>query len=378
MRSRADRAFTLIELLVVIAIIAVLIALLLPAVQAAREAARRAQCVNNLKQLGLATQNYLSQVNAFPPLFESWNYPPNTAAPQLGSDWPMNWATALLPFYEQGTLYNSVNYSYGSEDPQNLQTITLTKIGVLVCPSESYKLGPWVSTSFINYRANFGGPPPIASWTGPFVPFAPAQNGLSGAALATTSAFYGTFGMESVTDGTSNTAAISEKLVGTSAFGNSTGVSTITAANPNQALRGMFLPTGAPSITPDTGGAAVALTFYQACNNIPGTQTLSTFSGWWCGAVWDGDHNGTLNFNCYNHWMVPNQWSCLAPNSFGSVQNSPGSYNDAITASSNHPGGVNVVFCDGSVHFIKNSVGPQVWWALGTRNQGEVTSSDSY
>src|SRR3954451_12797642 len=102
MRLRKRRAFTLIELLVVIAIIAVLIALLLPAVQSAREAARRAQCVNNLKQLGLGVHNYLSSTNVFP-----------AQAMQNTSFWAWNpsWATAILPHMEQAPLYNAINFN---------------------------------------------------------------------------------------------------------------------------------------------------------------------------------------------------------------------------------------------------------------------------
>jgi prepilin-type N-terminal cleavage/methylation domain-containing protein/prepilin-type processing-associated H-X9-DG protein len=378
-RMRKRRAFTLIELLVVIAIIAVLIALLLPAVQSAREAARRAQCTNNLKQLGLACHNYLSQQECFPPLFESFNYvgiaTPNTNFG--GGPWPMTWAVALLPFYEQTTLYSTVNFSNGAFDPPNYYTLSFTKLSTLVCPSESLKIGPWISTNFANYRANFQGPPSMGSWDGAIVVMHQNNAGTSGPAMNVNSN-QGPFGAEGFTDGTSNTAAISEKLIGTPDFGNSSGVSTITASNRNFALRGMFLTTIAMQPNLDTGGPAIALQFYQACNAIPGTQTLSTYSGYWDGACWDGSHGGTLNFNAYDHWNTPNKWSCLSSDSWGSIQNSPGAPTDAITATSNHPGGVNVAFCDGSVHFIKDSIGPQVWWALGTRNQGEITSSDSY
>ncbi len=248
--------------------------------------------------------------------------------------------------------------------PVNQVTISSTKIAALVCPSENFKAGPWIATNLANYRASFGGPGVIAGWSGAFVVMQPNVNGQSGCACITDQNV-GSFGTEGVTDGTSNTAAISEKLIGTSGFGNSSGSSSLTAGNMQMAKRGMFLPPSGLAITIDSGGLAanqIALTFYQACNSIPGMQTMLTYSGWWCGAVWDGSHWGTLNFNAYNHWNTPNKFSCLASNSYGSVQNSPGSINDAITATSNHPGGVNVVFMDGSVHFVKDSVSPNIWW----------------
>jgi prepilin-type N-terminal cleavage/methylation domain-containing protein/prepilin-type processing-associated H-X9-DG protein len=375
---KSHRAFTLIELLVVIAIIAVLIALLLPAVQAAREAARRAQCTNNLKQLGLAIHNYLSQQGAFPPLFTSFNYT-GTATPNInfgGGPWPLTWAVALLPFYEQAQLYNAANYSGGAFDNQNVGTLSSTRINTLNCPSENIRTGPWIAQNFANYRANFQGPPAIRSWSGPIVVFEPNGN-LSGPAINVNSN-EGAFGVEGVTDGTSNTAAISEKLIGTQDYGNTSGKSSITPSNRSNALRGMFATTIAMSNYVDSNNGQIALQFYQACNAIPGTQTISTYSGWWDGACWDGSHGGTLNFNAYDHWNTPNKWSCLSSDSWGSIQNSPGSVTDAITATSNHPGGVNVAFCDGSVRFIKDSIGPQIWWAIGTRNQGEIVSSDAY
>jgi len=379
MKGESRRGFTLIELLVVIAIIAVLIALLLPAVQAAREAARRAQCTNNLKQLGLAIQNYVSQTNAFPPMYENYNLVgtagPNINGPGALNAWPMSWLTVLLPHYEQTALYNAVNFSSSTVDNANYNTINFVRLSVLNCPSESLKAGPWLAPDMANYRGNIGGPGTFLSWSGPIVPMTGNPNGSSGPAIPTNGNM-GSFGMEGISDGSSNTAAISEKLVGTADYGNSAGNSTITASNKSLALRGFFMTT--MSITVDQGGAPggqAAQAFYQACNAIPGTQNLYTSTGYWNGYTWNGSCGWCVTFNNYNHWNTPNKWSCIATNSSDPTGNGP---MDAITPTSNHSGGVNIALCDGSVRFIKDSINVQTWWALGTRNMSEVISSDSY
>ena len=171
-RTACRRGFTLIELLVVIAIIAVLIALLLPAVQAAREAARRAQCTNNLKQLGLGIHNYHQANNAFPPLWGNFGNPSPPSGPSSpAGEWPLGWGTAILQFIEQQPLFNASNYSGGATNVMNQTTVSSTKIPGFVCPSESVKVGPWIASTWTNYHASFGGPEPISAWNGPFVPF---------------------------------------------------------------------------------------------------------------------------------------------------------------------------------------------------------------
>ncbi len=360
MKARYRRGFTLIELLVVIAIIAVLIALLLPAVQAAREAARRAQCVNNLKQLGLAVHNYLSQQNSFPPLiapFANLNGP--TAA--TGA-WPLSWAVAILPNLEQTQIFNIANYSFGAQDVQN-NTLSQTKVNALLCPSESLRNGPWL-TPWTNYAACFGGPASIQSWSGVFVPMVAGNNSsyLMPANLTTSNC--GTFGTEGLSDGTSNTAMFSEKLMGI----NSTAV--ITPGMPN-AKRVCFLVSGI-TVVPDTGGVVQALAFYQACRGVS-AATPSSGSNQWTGACWNGSHWGTLRFNAYDHVNTPNGLTCQ-----DNGAQSPGDATDALTATSNHPGGVDVGMADGSVRFIKDSIAANIWWALASRSGSEVISSDSY
>jgi prepilin-type processing-associated H-X9-DG protein len=184
----------------------------------------------------------------------------------------------------------------------------------------------------------------------------------------------GPFGIESVTDGTSYTAALSERLMGTASYGNSQGTSTITATQTDLALRGMFHTPIPDKLDQGPAGGATALALVQACQAVPGTQTLLGQSGEWSGATWTGCHSACMSFLAYDHVNTPNKWSCTSSSSGGNA----GSYYDAITASSHHPGGVNVAFCDGSVHFVKDSVAVQVWWALGTRQWGEVIGSDQY
>jgi prepilin-type N-terminal cleavage/methylation domain-containing protein len=135
---RRRRGFTLIELLVVIAIISVLIALLLPAVQAAREAARRAQCINNLKQIGLAMHNYHSALNSFPPGFITLTATSDPLSKEVGPGWA--WGALIQSQLEGSPLYNAVNFSLSVNDPAS-QTARSTKLSVFFCPSEPIK-GP--------------------------------------------------------------------------------------------------------------------------------------------------------------------------------------------------------------------------------------------
>jgi prepilin-type N-terminal cleavage/methylation domain-containing protein/prepilin-type processing-associated H-X9-DG protein len=366
MRTRRRRGFTLIELLVVIAIIAVLIALLLPAVQAAREAARRAQCVNNLKQMGLAIHNYISTNGCFPNLFTNFNSVgtagPNTSNPE--GPWPLGWAVDILPGMEQSQMFNSANFSYGAQDAPNT-TVTYSKIATYVCPSESLTNGPWpgVPSGYINYAANVGGPASIAMFSGPIVTM--TNNSFSTSGWGNNS-YTGTVGIQSVTDGTSNTALFSEKMIGIQTP--STGTILVGSTFSNRVM----FQVASITVATDTGGPAQALAFYSACANLPG-GTAATGVNYWNGACWTGSHAGTLRFNAYDHVVPPNGNSCQDGNA-----QAPGDVTDAITASSLHAGGVNLGMCDGSVKFIKNTINYQTWWALGSRSVGEVISSDAY
>jgi prepilin-type N-terminal cleavage/methylation domain-containing protein/prepilin-type processing-associated H-X9-DG protein len=400
-RMRTRRGFTLIELLVVIAIIAILIALLLPAIQSAREAARRAQCTNNLKQLGLATHSYLSQQGTFPPLvqngsFDVWGSTYSGVnggiAGRFYDPWPLDWTASILGQLDQIPLFNQLNFAFssgwlgpfstlGGWDPQNT-TVLATQVGVLLCPSEDKKqtmIGPGTRR---NYVANFGGPANFMAWSGVLVPLKDTPP-LSYAGVYSNSNSGTTFGMEGITDGSSNTAMFSETLIGS---GPTSPIAL--AATSRQSTYLWFVPFNNIWDQGPQGGVG-ALLFMQACKSLPGiTQSVGLLPPV-NGNIWlAGNPGSSLMWDAYNHYMPPNGTACAAANDFnvnpagGSISTATyggwGTFMDALPPSSNHPGGVNIAFADGSVRWVKNSVTPNTWWSLGTRNGQEALSSDAY
>ncbi len=367
------RGFTLIELLVVIAIIAVLIALLLPAVQSAREAARRAQCTNNLKQLGLAVHNYISSNNAFVP-HDNWPSPNNPIQP--GYAWATAWTVLILPYVEQTTMYNAYNFAWSNTMGYPAQgynmTLCIMQPGFLLCPSENQVqriFNPGGLSGIYgsqNYVSNLGGPGTIACYTGPIVPvpfyWNPEQ--------------CGPFGIEAITDGTSNTALFSERLKGLpySTFQQPSGL-VYPSSGPNF-KRGVFPPP--MTLNAATGNYQNALAWLQGCRATPGTT--STIWTWLNGFFWIPGYPDATVIDSYTHYNTPNGISCYNVDSPGYPNEAWvwGGCSGALPPSSNHPGGVNMAFCDGSVKFIKDSVNIQTFWALGTKNLGETISSDQY
>jgi prepilin-type N-terminal cleavage/methylation domain-containing protein/prepilin-type processing-associated H-X9-DG protein len=384
--SRVRSGFTLIELLVVIAIIAVLIALLLPAVQAAREAARRAQCTNNMKQLGLAVHNYHSAFDAVPP--ECLWMAATTSGNGNGSwGWSAGWAVCLLPNIEQSTLYNAFNISWTPDyAPNNIgpnTTVTFNLINTLICPSDNQKQRPNFPWAPMSYHGCCGGPSEIRWQSGMIVDMftcsttnqIPVNGWGPGTCWWSADANFGTFGFEAVTDGTSNTALFGERLIG---FANFAGAFTypIPGSGPDSKRMVYISQTPLPANnaggyngTFDTGNATTALQAMKICQNLPST---TPGQNWIIGFAWSWGYPWHFEFNRFNTHNTPNTLSCVdGPNEWGVV-------GGLATATSNHPGGVNICFGDGSVRFVKDSVAPQTWWALGTKSGGEVLTSDSY
>ncbi len=341
------RAFTLIELLVVIAIIAVLIALLLPAVQAAREAARRAQCVNNIKQLGLAIQNYHDIHNSLPP-GRIWAPRPGKGS----TDFPKvfsgaqntTWFCLMLPMIEQGNLANSFNFTLGAEGFAGSglavaagyfanSTVTATKISTFQCPSDRQNQfqintnyqggalsGPIMTKG--NYAVSWGN----TNWGAQYASTLSSQYQKSAFGHS------GSISIASITDGTSNTVFVGEVLQGSL-----------------NDIRGAMWSSV-------SGGASFMTRFTP--NGV--NDYLNLQSG--------GDYlNNNPGLFCTSE---PVQQLPCTPNAGDT---------DAFAGSrSRHPGGVNVGFGDGSVHFIKNSVNPLTWIGLNTIASGEVISADAY
>jgi prepilin-type N-terminal cleavage/methylation domain-containing protein/prepilin-type processing-associated H-X9-DG protein len=354
------RGFTLIELLVVIAIIGVLIALLLPAVQSAREAARRSQCVNNLKQLALAVHNYSDQNGCFP-LKDMYPHAANVSC-----GWTLSWPLSILPGLEQSALFNAFNFSHStagadwdtpctSGTGHANSTVGRAQVATYLCPSESLGQHPDPGWGTMNYHGNLGGPGVVRTHSGIIVP--------NGAGVTPTiGSTYrpgGPVTFASITDGTSNTALFSEKL-----YGDRTASIRVNSAN---AKRGLFRPSS--TIAHDTGDPSQAAAFVALCKSIPATTTATSSTA---GLTWTKAYPPYTVINSYTHFGAPNSIACSNDNSYW------GGPSASLPPNSNHPGGVNMAMADGSVRFVKDSVSLETWWAIGTRDGGEVVSSDAY
>ena len=311
-RTRSRRSgFTLIELLVVIAIIAVLIALLLPAVQQARESARRTQCKNNLKQLGLAIHNYHDTYLCIP------------LADVNGTVNPVSAHARLLPYCDQANLYNLINFNVGYDDVSNIIPRN-TELPLFRCPSDPTRL-PATIGGRNNYYWNAG------SGVVMYVSGAAGQPTPNGIIFHNTIVRF-----SDVMDGLSNTAAMSEKMTG----------------DGSNAVSTPRVDTFQPGTYPTTADEAL-----QQCNATNLSDlTKQGYSN--VGAPWLQQYHST---NQYNHILQLNGLSCMFP---------PGRI--ATTANSQHVGGVHLLLCDGSVRFISQNLDLTTWRNLGTRNGGEV------
>jgi len=353
----------LIELLVVIAIIAVLIALLLPAVQSAREAGRRAQCTNNLKQIGLGMHNYHSTYDVFPMGVSASRSTWNAGKCGVGPDGLVTWngwscQAMLLPYMEATPVYNAINFSFdplvcNSQIFQN--TAFLTSIPGFLCPSDPYS-GP--KTTFLNnYCASIG------TTIGVVQNYGQNSSGIF--------SYQQPNGLASITDGSSNTVAFGESLVG------------------NGGNKVNYRGNG-------VAGVCYAWNYDASSNPTQTMQTLQTCNNGWNQAINSSSPYGgapNIGVNRGYHWgwgaeamtlintIVPpssTQYPWNACRAGCTCGNYDMDHAEIANVTSNHPGGANVLFGDGHVAFLKSSLSMQIWWALGTRDNGETISSDAY
>jgi prepilin-type N-terminal cleavage/methylation domain-containing protein/prepilin-type processing-associated H-X9-DG protein len=333
-------AFTLIELLVVIAIIAVLIALLLPAVQSAREAARRMQCTNNLKQIGLGLFNYESANGALPPTSILWGVETGSKVRQFKSNWSV--LARITSFLEASPLYNAMNFDYKNSDVQNT-TVSMIVISTYLCPSDP---SPAVNPSNGYAQGSYGNV--VGDWyvweeLGQInrVAFSPNVSKR----------------LAQFTDGLSNTLIFSESQIENYEF------------RTCSSLGGMTY-----NSYPDVSGTpAMIASIAPSCNT--GDSGPRGHVTWTNGSVFN---SGVTTADTPNAKVILPGYGSYSWDLVTIDEDQGGPVFASIDADSYHPGGVNGLMGDGSVRFFKNSISGPVWRALSSIGGGEVISSDSY
>ena len=362
--------FTLVELLVVIAIIAILIALLLPVVQSSREASRRAQCTNNLKQMALATINYESALQVFPPgrMEPDWaaggsSYTNYTGVG--GNDWTgfRSVHIHVLPYMEQQAVFDLIDFSRpggkrmtsgGKPVNPNYDAYATAK-GIFLCPSDTI-FARGISEN--NYRYNFGGATPYAGWESMSMRD-PKQRSNLGVSAGGNGAFTIGPGLKPGTfrDGLSNTAFFSERTKGS-------GIDSSQSPPQEQDIvrrgsgKGLVNPDGLLADCRNYNPSVNPFNFTAAGRWLPG----SDWSNGWPFAMYDS--------TMYNHVAPPN-WLGQDCSPFTAIPDTPAEH-AIISARSLHPGGVNVAFGDGHIGFYSDSIDLISWRGLGTRNGSET------
>ena len=339
------RGFTLIELLVVIAIIGVLIALLLPAVQAAREAARRVQCTNNLKQIGLAVLNYETSVGALPPALV-------LSGSGTTTTYTTGWSALgrVLPYIEQSALYSAANFSLSKEEPANA-TITAATVSAFLCPSE-IKTDRYLHDYGYSGVTNYG----MCSgdwfvWGG----FGGPQNRQAFGANRSRR-------LSDLTDGLSQTLFAAE----------------VKAYQPSKNCRHTTLstindPINIPS--PDADPYAVAPEYGDdACT--PDNQ-YEFHTEWADGNAHAAGFTTAWTPNKTIFGKTPATRS-LDLDLNGRNEEDGGPTFSAINSRSYHPGGVNCLFGDGRVQFLKSTIHGMTWRGLGTVAGNEIVDGDAF
>jgi prepilin-type N-terminal cleavage/methylation domain-containing protein len=336
--SNARVGFTLVELLVVIAIIGILVGLLLPAVQAAREAARRMQCTNHLKQWALGVHNYESAYKSLPI---------GRLDPAVGG-YRWSFQASVLPLIEQGNLYAFIDF----KNPNSINDPRVTTISfpLNLCPSDSDKMvnsaDPQndVGKGRTNYRACGGSD---SGWilSGSVVNIAASPEKNNGLFVTNKAIKF-----RDVTDGMSNTAMLSEAVLGD-------------GDQSRNSIPGDYfqLSYGPADPTPPDRNV-----IYQQCSAL--VPTTSTVQWSYSGRYW---YIGNYAVARYNHVMPPNGKSC-ATSGAGALNVRMNYKGTATTASSRHTGGVNVASADGSIRFVAQTIDINTWWAFGSRDGGEV------